>query len=59
MARLPKCAGCIHWHILTVKCSVYPQGIPNDIFLEFRECDKYELEPNTEYDESLPIAKGR
>lgn len=40
-------------------CSIYPKGIPKDIATELVECDKYELEIDTDVDESLPLAKGR
>lgn len=59
MVRLPKCVSCIHCNIWKIECSIYPQGIPNNIFLERSECDKYEPETDTDVDESLPIAKGR
>lgn len=59
MARLPKCASCIHCDMWKAVCSIYPQGIPNNIYLEYSGCDKYALEIDTDVDESLPLAKGR
>lgn len=59
MARLPRCTSCIHCDMWKATCSIYPKGIPKDIATELVECDKYELEIDTDVDESLPLAKGR
>ena len=59
MARLPKCASCVHSDLWGDACNIYPKGIPKDIATELVKCDKYELEVDTDIDESLPLAKGR
>lgn len=59
MARLPKCATCKHCDVWEAVCNIYPKGIPKDIDTELIECNEYELEIDTDVDESLPIAKGR
>lgn len=34
MASLPKCAGCEYNDFMKVTCKLYPNGIPDDIFVE-------------------------
>ena len=54
MASLPKCAGCEYNDFMKVTCKLYPNGIPDDIFVEIKKCDYY-----NKSDEDLPVAKGR
>ena len=34
MVSLPKCAGCEYNNFMKVTCKLYPNGIPDDIFVE-------------------------
>lgn len=61
MASLPKCAGCEYNDFMKVTCKLYPNGIPDDIFVEIKKCDYYKKrkEKYNKSDEGLPVAKGR
>ena len=41
MVSLPKCAGCEYNNFMKVTCKLYPNGIPDDIFVEIKKCDYY------------------
>lgn len=58
MARTPRCCNCINFDFKDTKCSIYDKDIPNDILLEMRLCEYYQVEKQKS-DENLPIAKGR
>lgn len=36
MASLPKCIGCEYNNFMEVTCKLYPNGIPDDIFVEIK-----------------------
>ena len=61
MASLPKCAGCEYNDFMKVTCKLYPNGIPDDIFVEIKKCNYYKKrkENVSKSDEDLPVAKGR
>lgn len=61
MASLPKCTGCEYNNFMEVTCKLYPNGIPDDIFVEIKKCDYYKKrkEKFNKSDEDLPLAKGR
>lgn len=44
MVSLPKCAGCEYNNFMKVTCKLYPNGIPDDIFVEIKKCDYYKKE---------------
>lgn len=41
MVSLPKCAGCEYNNFMKVTCKLYPNGIPDDIFVEIKKCNYY------------------
>ena len=60
MARLPNCCGCEKCDGLNLSCSIYPDGIPKDIYLEYKNCEHSVFEKDDSPDDKdLPIAKGR
>ena len=61
IASLPKCAGCEYNDFMKVTCKLYPNGIPDDIFVEIKKCNYYKKrkENVSKSDEDLPVAKGR
>lgn len=59
MARPSKCCGCEKCDWTRMICDIYPKGIPQDIFLEYKECEHFILEKSTDDYDDLPIAKGR
>lgn len=61
MAQMTNCAFCQNI-ILSNKmsCKFYPERIPDDIFLEVKECKFFKRKSiNNDNDDDLPIAKGR
>ena len=58
MAALPRCFICEKFSLSKCTCSIYPEKIPRDIFVELEECEYYS-EKVFDVDEDLPIAKGR
>lgn len=60
MARLPRCSVCEKNIIFTTKCTLYYNGIPNDVLTEQKECPYYKQRKiELAGDDDLPIAKGR
>lgn len=58
MARLPKCSSCRYCKEYELICDEYPNGIPEDIVLEYRQCEKYKR-TEEKRDDTLPVASGR
>lgn len=48
MADAVKCCICEHYIFGSNKCSVYPKGIPQDIFIEDKECLNYSKKETTD-----------
>lgn len=60
MAQMTNCAVCTNCVLSqSMSCVFYPEGIPQDIFLEYKECEHFRLEKSTDDYDDLPIAKGR
>ena len=58
MADMSRCCICEEFSFSKCTCSIYPEKIPRDIFVELEECEYYS-EKSFDADEDLPIAKGR
>lgn len=60
MADMSRCCICTHFSFELCTCDIYPNKIPEKIFIEETECNYY-TEENSVADNNLdfPIAKGR
>ena len=60
MAAMSRCCICEKFSLPKCTCSIYPEKIPRDIFVELEECEYYSKKVfDEDEDEDLPIAKGR
>ena len=61
MAAMSRCVICENFDFKKRTCSIYPEKIPVDIFVEIEDCEHYALKKRnyTDLDDDLPIAKGR
>ena len=57
MSRVTNCCACKYYNMQEHSCIKYPDGVPNDVFVEIIKCEEYCAKEYEDDDMDLPIVR--